>query len=115
MLYLRKKKMVELCTRDINKCKITNWKKRSKTADWENPLRMGRSALDCSAIWEGGEGGGGGEEEEVEAYIKREHQFKFVAWKGVKNTESQIGRKMAENICKGKTDWRECLDLREKK
>ena len=75
MLYLRKKKMVELCTRDINKCKITNWKKRSKTADWENPLRMGRSALDCSAIWEGGEGGGGGGEEEEgeeEYYGKQE-------------------------------------------
>ena len=54
--------MVELCT-DINKCKITNWKNRSKT-EWtgRSPLRRGRSALDCSAI----------EEEEEEEEKKEE-------------------------------------------
>jgi hypothetical protein len=44
-----KKQMMKLCT-DINKCKIINWKERSKNgADW-GPLSKQRSALDCSAI-----------------------------------------------------------------
>jgi hypothetical protein len=36
---------------DINKCKITNSKERSKAdLDWESPLRRRRTALDWSAI-----------------------------------------------------------------
>jgi len=49
----------------IDKCKIKNWKLRSKTE--LNTLRGRRSALDCSAIQEEEEEGGGeGEEEEDE-------------------------------------------------
>jgi hypothetical protein len=45
--------MVELYTDNISKCKITNWKMRSKTElTGRSPLRERRCALDCSAVEE---------------------------------------------------------------
>lgn len=52
-----KKRIVELCTNDINdinRCKIKpgeSGQKKKKKADltWRNPLRTKRLALDCSA------------------------------------------------------------------
>jgi hypothetical protein len=44
--------MVELCKTD-NKCKITYWKERTKTAlNGRTPLRWRRSAMDSSAFEE---------------------------------------------------------------
>jgi Cdc6-like AAA superfamily ATPase len=37
---MTRKQTVELCT-DINKCKITNWKERSKNrANWEKSINL---------------------------------------------------------------------------
>ena len=71
MLGLRQKKneLWNCVPSDVNKCKITNWKKRSKTElTGRSPLRRRTSSLDCSAIEEEEEegGGGGGGEKEVE-------------------------------------------------
>ena len=46
-----KKQMVELCTGNVSKCKITNWKVRSKTElTGRSPLRGWRCALGCSEV-----------------------------------------------------------------
>jgi hypothetical protein len=45
--------MVELCTNRINKCKIGNWKDRSKREmTWRSSLRRQSSVLNCGAIGE---------------------------------------------------------------
>ena len=58
----KKKRWWNFVHSSTNKCKITNWKERSKTElIGRRPLRRRMSALDCSAIW-----GDDDEEEEEE-------------------------------------------------
>jgi len=52
---------------DINRCKVKNWKARSKNrTEWRTPLTSRRPAFDCSAIKEEEEKEKEEEEEEEE-------------------------------------------------
>jgi hypothetical protein len=68
LLFLHLNHLARYNNEDINKCKITKWKERSKTElTGRSPLSRRTSAMDCSVIEEEAE-----EEEEEEEEAEKE-------------------------------------------